>query len=159
VDLLLWAVRALHVFSVATWLGGFVFQYAIIQPIARSEGGEALHAAGMMSKRFLGFMWASLWTMAATGLLMMVLSPRFIWFRYIDTWSILLGLKQIVFLLMVLCSVGYGRMIRYLQSPASNGGFDERAELYRLRVIRYRKMSIALGVVGLLLAAGLRLAV
>ena len=93
--------------------------------------------------------------MMITGVLMMLLSPRFVWFRYEDRWSVLLLFKQIIFVLMVFYAFGYARMLKYLDAPTSNGGFSDKAELYRHRVTQFRKISIFLGIIALLLGAAM----
>ena len=146
----------MHVFGVVVWLGGLMFQSAVAAPIMQAEGGEARAAMKKVNKRFVGFIWMSVWTILITGVLMMLLDSRFVWFQYKDRWSMLLGAKQIVFVLMVLYAFGYARMLSYLDSPSSNGGFDEKAELYRHRVNQYRTINIFLGIVALLISAGLK---
>jgi uncharacterized membrane protein len=155
VTFLLWVCRSLHVFGVIVWLGGLMFQNAVAMPVIQHEPEDARSAMRKVSRRFVGFVWMSAWTIAITGVLMMLMDPRFFWFRYENTWSILLGLKQIVFVLMVLYAFGYARVLAYLNSPATNGGFDERAELYRHRVHQYRTINIVLGITAVLLAAGM----
>lgn len=154
-DFLLWACRVLHIFGVVVWLGGLMFQNAIIHPIAEVEGSEVRATAGRMSKRFLGFIWTSVWTIGVTGALMMLFDRRFIWFQYNDRWSILLGFKQLIFVLMVFYAFGYARMLHYLLSPSSNGGFDEKTDMFSKRIHQVRTISIFLGIVALLLAAGM----
>ena len=124
--------------------------------IMQFESTDAHAAMKKVNRRFIGFIWMSVWTMMITGAIMMLLDPRFVWFQYNNKWSVLLGVKQIVFLLMVFYAFGYARMLSYLDTPTSNGGFDEKAELYRHRVNQFRGISIFLGIVGLLLAAGMK---
>lgn len=146
----------MHVFGVVVWLGGLMFQGAVAAPIMQTESSDARAAMRKVNKRFIGFVWMSVWTMLITGVLMMLLDPRFMWFQYHNRWSILLGVKQIIFVLMVLYAFGYARMLSYLDKPSSNGGFDEKAELYRHRVNQYRGINIFLGIIGLFLAAGMQ---
>ena len=145
----------LHVFAIVVWLGGLMFQNTVAFPVANAGGDEAMRSYGKMSKRFVGFIWMSVWTLGITGLLLMLFNPQFVWFHYDDTWSKFLGFKQIIFILMFIYAVGYARMLAYLQAPASNGGFDEKADMYAKRVRQYRTISIFLGIIGLLLAAGM----
>ena len=154
-DFLLWACRVLHIFGVVVWLGGLMFQNAIIHPFAESEGSDARTAAGKIGKRFLGFVWMSIWTIGVTGVLMMLFDKRFVWFQYNDRWSVLLGFKQLVFVLMVFYAFGYARMLHYLLSPSSNGGFDEKTDMFGKRIHQFRTISIFLGIVALLLGAGM----
>ncbi len=146
----------MHVFGVVVWLGGLMYQSAISIPIAQMEGEISAAITRKMNTRFIGFIWMSVWTILITGILMMLLDQHFQWFHYDNTWSILLGLKQIVFVLMVFYAFGYARMLAYLNVPVSNGGFDEKAGLYRQRLNQFRKISILLGIIALLLAAGMR---
>lgn len=145
----------MHIFSVVIWLGGLMFQNAVALPIFQYEGDQANGAMRKVNKRFIGFIWMSVWTMFVTGVILMLLNPRFIWFRYEDSWSIYLAAKQVIFILMVLYAFGYARMLSYLEAPASNGGFNDKAELYRHRVNQFRKISIFLGIIALLLAAAM----
>ena len=145
----------MHVFSVIVWLGGLMFQGAVATPIVQFENEHARAVMRKVNQRFTGFIWMSAWTLCVTGVLMMLLNPNFLWFHFEDRWSILLGFKQLIFVLMVFYAFGYARMLKYLDAPTSNGGFDERAELYRHRVNQFRAISIFLGITALLLAAGM----
>ncbi len=145
----------MHVFGVVVWLGGLMFQNAVAVPVIQFEDESVRAAMRKVNQRFIGFVWMSVWTIFVTGVLMMLLSPRFVWFQYDDRWSLMLGMKQAVFVLMVLYAFGYARMLKYLDAPSSNGGYNEKAELYRHRVNQFRKISIFLGITALLLAAGM----
>jgi putative copper export protein len=113
-------------------------------------------SARKVTKRFVGFIWMSVWTIFITGVLLMLYNPRFQWLQFHDIWSILLGVKQVLFVLMVLYAFGYARMLHYLEQPSSNGGFDEKAQLYLQRLHQFRTISIVLGISALLVAAGMR---
>ena len=145
----------MHIFGVIIWLGGLMFQNAVAMPVVQFENDHAKAAMRKVNKRFIGFVWMSVWTIAVTGVIMMLLSPKFVWFQFDDRWSVLLACKQVIFVLMVFYAFGYARMLTYLESPSSNGGFNEKAELYRHRISQFRKMNIFLGIVALLLAAGM----
>ena len=155
-DFLLWVCRGMHIFGVIVWLGGLMFQGAVATPIVQFESTDARAVMKKINKRFVGFVWMSAWTISVTGVLMMLLDSRFMWFQYNNRWSVLLGAKQIVFLLMLFYAFGYARMLSYLDVPTSNGGFDEKAELYRHRVNQFRTINIFLGIVALLISAGLK---
>ena len=133
-----------------------MFQSAVARPIAQSEGNEALAAIRKMNKRFVGFAWMSAWTIGITGVLLMLVDPRFVWFRYDNRWSMLLGFKQLAFILMVFYAFGYARMLHYIMKPSSNGGFDEKTELYAHKIHQFRTITIALGILALLLEAGMK---
>jgi uncharacterized membrane protein len=140
-DFLLWVCRSMHMFGVVVWVGGLMFQNAVAAPIAQSENAEAKVAMRKMNKRFTGFVWMSAWTILITGILLMLFNPRFIWFQYPDRWSLLLGIKQMMFLFMVFYAFGYSRMLKYLESPSSNGGYNEKAELCRHRLDQFRTIA------------------
>ena len=145
----------MHIFSVVVWLGGLMFQGAVVAPVMQFEGTEAKPAMRRINKRFIGFIWMNVWTLLATGILLMLFSPRFVWFHYDDRWSLFLLIKQIIFLLMVFYAFGYARMIDYLDNPASNGGYDSKSLIYIHRVTQYRLISIFLGITALLFAAAM----
>lgn len=155
VDFLLWTCRVLHVFGVVVWLGGLMFQNAIAHPISEAEGDDSRSTMRKMNRRFVGFMWMSVWTIAVTGVLMMLFDPRFVWFQFAERWSVLLGIKQVIFLLMIFYAFGYSRMLHYILSPASNGGFDERTEIYSRKIHQFRTINIFLGIIALLVAGGM----
>ena len=134
-----------------------MFQSAVAMPIIQFEGEQAQAAMKKINKRFVGFVWMSVWTILVTGTILMMLNPHFLWFQYHDRWSVLLGLKQLIFVLMTIYAFGYARMLTYLESPSSNGGFDDRTEMYRHRIQQFRKISIFLGITALLLAAGMHM--
>ena len=146
----------MHIFGVIVWLGGLMFQSAVVGPVAHSESELTKTIMRKLGRRFVAFIWMSVWTMLVTGVLLMLLSPRFVWFHYDDRWSVLLAWKQVIFILMIFYAFGYARMLKYLESPTSNGGYNERAELYRHRLNQFRTISIFLGIVALFLAAAMQ---
>ena len=146
----------MHIFGVVLWLGGLLFQSAVAMPVIQHESHDAQSGMKKVNRRFTGFVWMSAWTIFITGVLMMLLNPMFHWFEYSNRWSVLLGIKQIIFVLMVFYAFGYARMLTYLDKPSSNGGYDEKAQLYLHRVNQFRKISIMLGITALLVAAGMR---
>ncbi len=145
----------MHLFGVIVWLGGFMFQAAVVSPVLHQDGETVRRLRREIAGRFTGFIWMSVWTVGVTGVIMMLLNPRFLWFSYTDRWSVLLAWKEGVFVLMVIYAFAYTRMVRYLDAPSSNGGFDEKAELYRIRVRQFRTISIALGLLALFLGTAM----
>lgn len=145
----------MHVFGVVVWVGGLMFQNAVVQPVVGFEPEEAASTFRKVNKRFMAFIWMSVWTIFVTGVILMLLSPRFLWFQYREQWAILLGCKQIIFIIMVVYAFGYARMLVYLEKPSSNGGVNKKVELYRQRLHQFRKINIFLGIIGLLLAAAM----
>ncbi len=148
----LWVCRSMHIFGVTVWLGGLMFQSAVALPVTQFEGAEAQMAMRKISRRFVDFIWMSVWTICITGVLMMLLSPRFVWFQYPDQWSVLLGVKQVIFVLMMLYAFGHARMLRLMET-----GSGEAGELFRHRANQFRKISIALGILAVLLGAAMNL--
>ena len=118
----------MHIFSTVVWLGGLMFQSAVALPVMQFENEHARSAMRKVNQRFVSFVWMSVWTMLITGVLMMLLNPRFIWFHFSDRWSMFLAFKQVIFVLMVFYAVGYARMLKFLDSPSSNGGISDKAE-------------------------------
>jgi|WetSurMetagenome_2_1015567.scaffolds.fasta_scaffold249019_2 uncharacterized membrane protein len=145
----------MHIFGMLIWLGGLMFQSAVVAPVLHFENNDPKPAMRKINVRFIGFVWMSAWTILITGILMMLFNPRFMWFRYSDRWSFFLLLKQIVFVIMIFYAFGYARMLAYLDNPASNGGFDEKSALYARRVTQYRIISIFLGIMALLLSVAM----
>ena len=76
-------------------------------------------------------------------------------FSFDDRWTILLGFKIIIFILLVFLTFGSWKMSKYLESPASNGGFNERAEIFRHRLQQFRIIGISLGILTLLIAVAM----
>jgi uncharacterized membrane protein len=145
----------MHIFSMVVWLGGLLFQSAVALPIFQSQEKPSAAILREIDKRFLGFIWMSVWTMLVTGILLMLLNPNFYWFQYHDRWSVLLGFKQLIFVLMVVYAFGYARMLQYLGTPSSNGGYNEKVEMYRDRINLFRRISVALGITAMLLGAAM----
>ncbi len=145
----------MHIFGAMIWLGGLMFQNAVMVPISQYEGEQAQSAVQKINTRFTGFIWMSAWTIGVTGILMMLLNPQFQWFRYSNNWSIFLALKQIIFILMIFYAFGYARMLSFLNSIAANPVDSETEQLYRHRLNQFRKISIFLGISAILLAAGM----
>ncbi len=145
----------MHIFGVVVWLGGLLFESAIAVPIAQAEGEPADSLAKKIHARFVAFVWMSVWTIAVTGIIMMLLNPKFEWFVYQTSWQRLLGFKQLTFILMLFYAFGYARMLSYLQAPSSQNEKDENTILVRQRLSQFRKINIALGITAMLLAAGM----
>lgn len=146
----------MHLFGVIIWLGGLMFQNAILQPVVQFESDQITASIRKVNKRFIGFIWMSVWTIFVTGLIMMLLSSRFEWFRYDDRWSVLLGLKQLIFVLMIFYAFGYARMLEYATDQTVNGRRGDKVERSKERADQFRKVSIFLGITGILLAMAMK---
>ncbi len=145
----------MHLFGVVVWLGGLMFHGSVFGPVAEAAGRGAMPVERDTARRFVGFIWMSVWTVAVTGAIMMLASPRFLWFTYQDRWSVLLAWKQAVFVLMLFYAFGYARMAQRAVALASGGGPDEEAALCRNRLRQYRTLSIFLGILALLLGTAM----
>jgi len=151
-DFLIWAVRSLHVFAVIVWIGGMLYQAVTIR-------GDELRLPDAPTRRFIArfrpFVWMSIWTILVTGVALMLFSPRFIFFRYQNTWSVLLGLKQLVFVAMVIFAFGATRMFARLDELLEQGKAEEDAVPYFQQMLRLGRVNVGLAIVAVLLAAGM----
>jgi uncharacterized membrane protein len=156
-DFLLWSARALHIFSMVVWLGGLMYQAVVTFPIAHADQSEPLAQSLRFVGRFLPFVWLSVWTMLVTGVVLMLFDPRFMFFRYQDRWSIVLGLKQLMFLLLLFFSFGYARMFKRVEELVNEkqGDADDTKRMYYQRMIQFSRINLTLGIVAILLAAAL----
>jgi uncharacterized membrane protein len=157
-DFLLWAARGLHVFGVVVWLGGLTYQAAVTSPVARFEHTEFGPETRHFIRRFVPFVWLCVWTILITGVGLMLFNPRFVFFQYQDRWSIALGLKQLIFVLMVVFSFGYARMVARMEELLSATDARPLDDIipYHQRVMQFGKINVGLGIVALLLAAAMK---
>lgn len=136
-----------------------MYQAVVTIAVARAEGAEFSPQTIHMLRRFVPFIWTCLWTVLITGVALMLFSTRFVFFEFRDSWSVLLALKQIAFLVMMFFSVGYARMVTRLDEMMKSGKaqhpLDELIPYYQ-RVQQFGRINIALGITSLLLAAGMR---
>ena len=154
-DFLLWATRSLHIFSVVVWFGGLMYQAVVTFPVAQTEGKGPDDFVLLLIKRFQPFVWMCVWTVFVTGVGMMLFNPRFVFFQYLDRWSVLLGLKQLVFVAMIFFSFGYARMSNRVDDRLSKG--EARNEVLPLfnQMLMFGRINVVLAIVALLMAAGL----
>ena len=152
-DFVLWVCRVMHVVSVVVWLGGLIFLNAILHPISAYHQQTKLVTVLEAQKRFLPFVWSSLWTVFVTGVLLMLLSPRFLWFEYSTTWSQLLAVKQVAFLLLMFFSWQSAKVVAKMGEAVSGEG--DLFEGWRLGLQKLLRRSIAWGIVALMCAGGM----
>jgi len=145
----------MHILGVAVWLGGLLFQMFVVIHVVRSEDGNNYDVQRKLNKHFSKFVWISILSTLITGIILMALRPNFVWFQFSDNWSVLLGFKQLTFILMVVFVYGMTRMTKYLDSPSSNGGFDKRVEMYRYRINQFRTLNIIIGILAIFFAAAM----
>ena len=154
-NLIYFICRSIHLLGVVVWLGGLLFQLFVAIPVVRSIGGNNYDIQKKLNKHFSKFVWISILSTLITGIILMALRPNFVWFQFNDNWSVLLGFKQLTFILMVVFLYGMTRMTKYLDSPSSNGGFDERVEMYRYRINQFWTMNIILGILAIFFATAM----
>jgi uncharacterized membrane protein len=152
-DFLLWAVRSLHVFGMVLWFGGMLYQEVVVFASVRGDGGVVDNRTVRLLQGFVPFLWMGLWTIAITGVALMLFSPRFAFLHFDSNWSILLAAKQSVFLALAFFSFGQARMIARLAESADNAAPDT---LYFRRAGQLCRLNIFLGIVALLLASAMQ---
>ncbi len=136
-----------------------MYQSVVTLAVARAEGNELAAVTIHSLRRFAPFVWMCVWTVLVTGVALMLFSTRFMFFEFRDLWSVLLALKQVTFLLMVFFSFGYARMFarvdEMMTSERERKALDDVIPYYR-RMVQFGRITIALGIVAVLLAAGMR---
>ncbi len=152
-DFVLWVCRVMHVVSVVVWIGGLIFLNAILNPVVEYEKATRSSVIIAIQRRFQPFVWSSLWSLLITGFLLMLLSPRFLWFDFSTTWSQLLAVK--VFSFLVLGFFGWQQAKVLERIVETVGKEDEVFEGWRRGYHRLVKRSIGIGLVALLSAAGM----
>ncbi|HEY4611686.1 MAG TPA: hypothetical protein VII11_01750 [Bacteroidota bacterium] len=152
-DFVLWACRVVHIVSVVAWVGGLIFLNAVQRPIVEYDKATraALHLK--IQKQFLPFIWSSLWPLLVTGVLLMLLSPRFVWFDYATWWARLLAVKQICFMLLLFFSWQLGKVLKHMEQ-ASESGADE-FEGWWLAYSKLVKRSLVAAIGAILCSAGM----
>lgn len=154
-EFILWACRAMHVVSVVVWLGGLIYFNAVLMPVAEYEQQARSTFVLAVQKRFAAFVWSTLWPLLVTGILLMVMSPRFRWLDYSTLWAKLLAVKQIAFLLMSFFSWQASKVFLSMESAKND---DETIEGWRLGYMKLTKRTISFGIVSVLCAAGMSVA-
>jgi uncharacterized membrane protein len=152
----LWASLVVHIVSSVVWVGGLVYINAVLAPIAEYERQTRSGIVLGAQRRYFALIWSSLWPMLLTGILLMLLNPRFRWWDLSTTWSQLLVLKEVFFLLMAFFSWQLKQVFGQLESldAAAAERFDGWWLAYRKLVRR----SIVCGLAAVACAAGMRIA-
>ncbi len=151
-DFLLWAVRSLHLFAVIVWLGGMMYQAVILRA---TEARLPDATTRQFIAQFRPFVWMSVWTIFVTGVALMLFSSRFVFFRYQDAWSVLLGFKQLVFVVMVVFAFGTARMFTRVEELLRQGKEEEHVMPYYRQMLRFGRVNVGLALVAVLMAAGM----
>lgn len=152
-DFVLWACRAVHLVSVVVWLGGLIFLNAVWKPVVEHQDAAATRLNLETVMRFQPFVWSSLWPLLVTGLLLMLLSPRFIWFDVSTWWARLLALKQVAFLALAFFAWQMMKVVAHLEKAGEN--HPEEFAGWWLAYAKLVKRSIVAGSIALLSGAAM----
>jgi len=152
-DFVLWACRAVHLISVVVWLGGLIFLNAVWKPLAEHHDATATRLNLDTVLRFQPFIWSSLWPLLVSGLLLMLLSPRFLWFDYSTWWTRLLALKQLAFLAMAFFAWQMMKVVAHLEK--TNGTDADQFAGWWLAYAALLRRSIFAGSAALLCGAAM----
>jgi uncharacterized membrane protein len=152
-DFLLWTVRGIHVFALVIWLGGFLYESAVVLQSSQVDQSGSLAGQLREFRRFVPFVWMSLWTLLVTGIALMLFSPRFVFFQLDDLWSVFLVLKQVGLVLLLILSFGYSRMCT--RAAEALGGSSDQATAFMTRIHSIRKAMMVLGILTILFASGM----
>jgi putative copper export protein len=152
VDFVIWAARVMHAAGFAVWVGGLVYQNAVMGPVLKHHNAQGLEPVRTTLVRFQGFTWMCAWTMLTTGVVLMLLDPRFVWFEYSTAWSVMLGFKQLLFVFMLFYAFGYGRMLKRF---IAGGDDPETALLVLHRLRQFGALSVVLGLTAGVLAVSM----
>ncbi|MBI3586752.1 MAG: CopD family protein [Ignavibacteriales bacterium] len=152
-DFVLWACRLMHVISVVVWFGGLIFINAVFIPIVEHQEATKLQVVLGTQKRFLPFIWSCFWSLLMTGILLMLLSPKFLWFEYSTLWSKLLAIKQVALLLLAFFSWQTVQVFSKMEQAVGND--SDEFEGWRLGLKKLIRRSIFWGIVALMCGAGM----
>ena len=152
-DFVLWACRLMHVVSVVVWFGGLIFINAVFTPIVEHQEATKLQVVLGTQKRFLPFIWSCFWSLLVTGVLLMLLSPKFLWFEYSTLWLKLLALKQVAFLLLAFFSWQTVQVFSKMERALADD--SDEFEGWRLGLKKLVRRSIFWGIVALMCGAGM----
>ena len=148
-EFLLLLNRSLHIMCVCVWLGGAFYQRFGL-PSNRIKSQE-------QGKIFAKISHISLILILISGIFLMVSDSRFSLFSVGNSWSVLLLFKQMIFILIIFLFFGYIKMLKYLGTPSSNGGYDERAFIYKKRLDQYQLTMIMLGIIALIFGVAMHI--
>ena len=135
-----------------------MYQGAVAIPVARAEQAEFSPLTLHLIRRFLPFVWMSVWTILVTGTCMMLFSPRFVFLEFHDRWSVLLACKQVLFVVMVVVSFGYSRMfsrVDEMMSSQTDSVPPAGVEPYYHRMNQFARINVVLALATLLLASSM----
>ena len=154
-EFMIWATRSIHVFSVVVWLGGLLYMGGVLYPVFRYERLIVTPLYVRIERRFMGFVWMSIWTAAITGMLLMLFSQKFQFGSYREPWDYLLLAKQIIFAGMVITSISIGKIVRKIESilvMTQTPSSEDRISFHHNRILIRRRLNIVLGLAALLIS-------
>jgi len=143
----------MHVVAAVVWVGGLIFMNAVMNPVLEHANETRSDATLAVQKRFFGFVWMSLWTMAATGILMMLLSPQFRWFDLSSPWQKLLAVKELSFLVMAFFSWQAKKVFEQMERSSSRE--DDSFDGWRLAYRKLLRRTVAVALIAFLSAAAM----
>jgi putative copper export protein len=144
-DFVLWVCRVMHVISAVVWVGGLIFLNAVIGPVIEHEQQTRSAALMAVQKRFFSFVWMSLWTMLATGILLMLMNPQFRWFDYSTPWQKLLVVKELSFLVMAFFSWQMKKVFEQMELSLQKA--SDAFDGWRLSFVRLVRRSIVVALI------------
>jgi len=157
-DFMMWATRSLHVFAAVVWLGGLLYMGGVLYPVLSHEKLAASEHYVRLERRFIGFVWMCVWTIAITGVFLALFSPHFVFGRYRSEWDYLLVVKEALYGVMIVVAtrgtIGVRKMEGILRS-ASPDELEVRLLAQYRKMVNRRKVNLALGIIVLLLSTRL----
>ena len=155
---MIWATLSVHIFSATVWIGGLLYIGGVLYPVFRYQKMTTSHVYVAIERRFMGFVWMSIWTMAITGALLMLSSQKFVFGRFEGVWDYLFLLKQILYLMMILAAMSSAGIVKKMEAILENAA---RAHVENMLMIEHQRMllrnrlSIVLGLLVVLISARL----
>jgi uncharacterized membrane protein len=152
-EFVLWSARVVHVLSAVVWVGGLVYCNAILNPVLEHERLTRERWMQIVNRRMMGYVWLTLWPLLVTGVMLMLLHPKFRWGDYDTTFNQLLALKQVSFFLMSFFSWQTKKVFENMSESSENA---ETFEGWRLASIKLLKRTIFSAILAVLAAEGMR---
>lgn len=156
-DLTVWILRSLHLLAASVWFGGTISMAVVSLPVARREHIEFTSVAFQAYQRHAVLTWSALVVIVLSGIGLFLSHEGVAFMQFRDRVSILLAAKLLMSLGILASSLAYGRMAGRLQERVLAGGetpLDQLMPPYR-KMLRTGRITIVLGAIALVLAAGL----
>ncbi len=143
----------MHLISAVVWVGGLIFLNAVFNPVVEHEQETRGTLSVAIQKRFFGFVWMSLWTMLATGILLMIASPQFQWFDLSTPWRKLMAVKELSFLLMAFFSWQAKKVFEQMEQSLQRG--SDAFDGWRRGYVTLLRRTIVVALIAFLSAAAM----